>query len=137
GPSIRIVSQTVLSDEILWKLGPETQDHVVAVSKMADDPRYSSVANLWPSKVQRLSVAAESLLALSPDLIIIASFSSPEIRELLRRNGIQTIVLDQFTDFSDFRQHTRSIAHAVGADERAERLIAQFDARLANIQSLE
>ncbi len=39
----RIVSQTLLSDEILWDLGPQVRAHVIAVSKLADDPRYSSV----------------------------------------------------------------------------------------------
>src|SRR5690606_372695 len=83
----RIVSQVVTSDEILWELGDEVRARVAGVSIMADDPTYSGVANSWPSSVPRVPGTSEALVAARPDLVIVASFTSPETRALLERSG--------------------------------------------------
>ena len=80
GPARRVASRTVFADEVLWALGPEVRERVVGLSPMADDPRYSTVAGLWPSTTPRLGRNPEELLALGPDLVILASFSEVEYR---------------------------------------------------------
>src|SRR5688572_3082495 len=80
GPAQRIASRTVFADEVLWALGPEVQARVVGLSPMADDGRYSTVAGQWPDATARLGRNPEELLALAPDLVILASFSEVEYR---------------------------------------------------------
>ena len=131
GPARRVLSLTVLSDEILWALGPETRARVVGLSVMADDPRYSRVAGLWPADVPRLAVTSEGLLARDPDLVVIASFTSPEIKALLTSQRVRLLEFDSFTGFADYRAHLRALATAVEAAPAGERAVAELDVRIA------
>ncbi len=130
----RVVSQIVLADEVLWDLGPEVRATVVAVSSMADDPRYSRVAGAWPAALPRVAGTSETLLVLAPTLIILASFTAAETRELLERAGLPMLVLERFDGFEDYRANVRAIAGAVSASAAGERVISDFDARLAALR---
>jgi len=132
-PARRIASQTILSDEILLSLGADVQGRVVAVSPLVDDPRYSTVAERWPAAIPRLPGSSEGLLALQPDLVLIASFTAPETRTFLEAQGVQMLRLEGFTGFDDYWRHTRTIAAAVGAEENAEEIIRQQKTRLDHL----
>ena len=131
GPARRVLSQTVLSDEILWTLGPDARARVIGLSVMADDPRYSRVVDLWPPDVPRLAVTSEGMLARDPDLVVIASFTSPEIKALLTAQRVRLLEFDSFTGFADYRAHLRALATAIDAAPAGDRAIAELDARLA------
>jgi iron complex transport system substrate-binding protein len=130
-PARRVLSQTVLSDEILWDLGPDARARVVGLSVMADDARYTRHAGRWPAELPRLAATTEGLLAQDPDLVVIASFSAPELRAMLAAQGVRVIELDAFAGFADYRRHVRRLAAAVDAPRAGEAMIARLDARLA------
>jgi ABC-type Fe3+-hydroxamate transport system substrate-binding protein len=130
----RIVSQTVLSDEILWELGAPVRSRVVAVSIMADDERYSRVAGRWPAALPRVRGSSEKLLSISPDLVIVADFTAAEARALLRDAGVRTLAMSGFDGFDDYRRHVRELAELVGARETGERVIGRFDRQLAEVR---
>ncbi len=134
-PAERIVSQTVMSDEILWTLGPEVRARVVGISRMADDPRYSPVAGTWPEEVPRVGSTAESLLAVGPDLVIVAGFTSIETRSLLEQARVETVMLEAFDGFDDYRETVRLIADSVGASAEGERLVREFDTRVGELEA--
>lgn len=121
----------ILADEVLWALGPPAQARVVGVSTLADDPRYSSVAGLWPASVARRALTAEGILALDPDLAVIASFTAPEVRAVLDAHRVRTLTFDSFAGFADYRAHVRALAAAAADPAAGERLLAEFDARIA------
>jgi len=127
---LRVASQTVLADEVLWDLGASVRATVVAVSPMADDVRYSRVAQQWPAEVPRAAGTSEALLAVAPSLVVIASFTAAETRRLLEHAGVRTLVLERFDGFDDHRANVRAIAGAVGAKAEGERLVAELDAKL-------
>ena len=126
-----MLSQTVLGDEILWALGPESQARVVGVSVMADDPRYCRVAGRWPAEIPRLAATTEGLLARAPDLAVIASYTAPETRALLAANGVRLLELGRSPGFDDYRHDLRELATAVETGPAAAAMIAELDARLA------
>jgi ABC-type Fe3+-hydroxamate transport system substrate-binding protein len=126
----RIVSQTVDGDETLWALGEDVRARVVGVSKMADDRRYSTVAEVWPASVPRIPGTSEALVAAQPDLVIIAEFSAAETRALLQHAGITTLALEGYDGFEDYRERVRAMASAVGDAEGGTALVAEFDAKL-------
>ena len=132
-PARRILSQTVLSDEILWSLGPAARARVVGLSTMADDPRYSRVAGQWPPEVPRLAVTSEGLLAREPDLVVIASFSAPEIKALIAAQDVRLLEFASFTGFADYRHQLRQLAAAADAGPAAEAIITDLDRRLAEL----
>lgn len=131
----RVVSQTVLSDEVLWALGPAARARVVGVSALADDPRYSDVADAWPAELPRRALTTEGLLALAPDLAIVASFTAPEVRAVLVAHGVRMLELDGFSGLADYRAHVRRIAAAVDAAPAGEALLADLDAALAELRA--
>ena len=131
---IRIASRTVLADEVLWDLGPEVRGRVLAVSPMADDARYSLVADRWPQAAPRLGQNPEELLALGPGLVILASFSNVEYRAAIE-GKVELLVLDDFSGFAGYRENLSRIGAAVGAPEAAAALREDFDRELAAIEA--
>ncbi|MEZ4454103.1 MAG: ABC transporter substrate-binding protein [Nannocystaceae bacterium] len=104
---------------------------MVAVSPLVDDQRYSDLAGAWPPSSPRIAGTSESLLALEPDLVIIASFTAPETRAFLAAHAVRTLELDTFTGWGDLDRHTRAIAAAVDAAAEGEALIDARRRRLA------
>ena len=132
---LRIASQTVLSDEVLWDLGYKARQQVVAVSPMADDQRYSAVADQWPADIPRVSGSSEALIAEAPDLVVLASFTAAETRAMVERAGLKTLVLENFDGFDDYRQNVQKIADAIGLAPEGKDLVARFDERLAKLST--
>lgn len=130
----RVASRVVLADELLWALGPEVHGRVVGLSPMADDARYSAVAEQWPEATPRLGRNPEELLAIAPDLVIVASFSDAEYRAAID-GKVEVLVLEGFDGFDDFRANLRTIGEAVGAEGAAEKVREAFDARVAKIEA--
>jgi ABC-type Fe3+-hydroxamate transport system substrate-binding protein len=128
GPARRIASRTVFADEVLWAMGPDVQARVVGLSPMADDPRYSTVAGDWPETTARLGRNPEELLALAPDLVILASFSEVEYRAALE-GKVRTLVLEDLNGFAGYLGNVERIGVAIGAVEQASALRERFLAR--------
>ena len=137
GGTQRLASATVLTDRILWDLGEPTRERVVAVSTMADDPRYSDAADLWPAAIPRVGGQAESLIARRPDVVFLASFSAQETRAMLEQAEVKVVVLDAFRGFQDYREHVETVAQAVGAVPAGAKVIQDFDDRLARLRAPE
>ncbi|PRP95252.1 ABC transporter substrate-binding protein [Enhygromyxa salina] len=134
GPAKRIASRTVFADEVLWALGDEVQARVVGLSPMADDPRYSTVAGRWPAGTPRVGQNPEELLALAPDLVIVASFSAPEYRAAID-DKVRVLVLDDFTGFAGYLTNLAQIGEAIGASEEAGRMRDRFVARRTELEA--
>jgi ABC-type Fe3+-hydroxamate transport system substrate-binding protein len=113
GPPQRIASRTILADEVMWALGPEVQARVVGLSTLVDDPRYSLVADRWPASTPRLGTDPEQLLALAPDLVIVASFTAPEYRATIE-DKVELLVLDDFSGFAGYLANLAKIGGAIG-----------------------
>jgi ABC-type Fe3+-hydroxamate transport system substrate-binding protein len=137
GAPSRIASRTVFADEVLWALGdlrPGLRERVIGLSPMVDDPRYSMVADAWPEATPRLGLNPEELLALAPDLVILASFSAPEYRAAIE-GSTAVLVLDDFTGFEGYLDNVRRIGEALAEPDACAELIAQFEARRAELEA--
>ncbi|RMG98100.1 MAG: ABC transporter substrate-binding protein [Deltaproteobacteria bacterium] len=132
GGGTKFASQTLLSDEILWDLGPQVRDRVVAVSSLADDPRYSLRPNLWPAEVPRIATGSEALVALEPDVVIVATFTAPEVRERLTHLGLELLVLPPMTGTAAYRRSVEAIAARAEAPEAGRELVARFETAFAS-----
>lgn len=131
----RIASRTVLSDEILWALGDEVHARVVGISPMADDPRYSGVAGLWPPDMPRLGHNPEELIATGAELVIVASFSNAEYRAAIADHA-ELLVLDDFSGFAGYLDNLARIGEAVGATPAAIATVRErFETRRARLEA--
>ncbi len=130
----RIVSMNLCTDELLIRL--------------VDPSRIASITYLSQQAVNaplglggitsRLKVnhgLAEEVLMSKPDLVLAGTFSATAASAMIERQGVKVIRFDPENNFDDMRANIRKMGAAVGEPARAERLIADFDQRLADLQA--
>ena len=127
-PPQRIVSLTVCTDQLLLDLVP--RDRIAALSYLAVDPTLSAKVE-EARGIKGVRGMAEEVLALQPDLVIAQEYSTTAAVDLLRRLGFRIVLVPLATDFDGLRRAIRVIAAAAGTQARGEKMIADFDKRLA------
>jgi iron complex transport system substrate-binding protein len=127
-PPQRIVSLNLCVDQILIDLVPRSR--IAAVTHLAADPAVSAA----PEKAVGLPIthgAAEDVLSRHPDLVLAGQYSTPATVDLLRRLGLNVVIIPLPQDYAGVRTVVQQIAVAAGEPERGAALIADFDRRLA------
>lgn len=130
-PPQRVVSLNVCSDQLLMLLAPP--ERIVAVSYLSVDPEISVLAEQagdFTSTTGRL----EEVLELQPDLVLAGTFTTRPTVFALRRLGIPVVELSPARSFVDVRANLRQVAAVLEVPDRAERLIAEFDTALADVE---
>lgn len=126
----RVMSISLCSDQLLLELLPPSRiTSVTYLSRRRDESFLSSRA--WSVGVNYGT--AEEVVRDRPDLVIAGLYTTPATRLLIREVGIPLLEIDAANDFQQIRDITRQVATAVGAQERAERLLGQMDATLAQL----
>lgn len=123
----RVASMSLCVDELLLSLAEPTQ--VVAVSRLATDPRYSRV---WQQaqRVPQHDGLAEQLVALQPDLLLAAEYEQGKATTLLRQLGYDVRIVPTATKLADFPAQLREVASWLGTEDRAETLLADWQQKL-------
>ena len=129
-----IVSGFVGADEILFHLMSEDKNRLLALSPLAKDKRYSAIYQEAKSWKKSFGLELESLLALKPDLVILARYSRAEWIKMLDQVGVKSFVLGQFKDLSDIRQNILNLGQLVHKEKEAKILLNSFDKNLAKVQ---
>ncbi len=132
-PPQRILSATLASDHMLADL--ISPDRLVAVSSYVDYPSLSNIVDFYDKKISRTQGEIESMLALQPDLVFVASYSDPETVRYLLRSGIAIVRLSEFNSFNDIFNNLRLIANVTDNKIAAEQVIKQVKKRIKAIQS--
>jgi iron complex transport system substrate-binding protein len=76
---------------------------------------------------------AEPVLALAPDLVVVDAWNAPDTNARLAEAGVRVHRLREVRGFEDACAALRELAAAVGAEERAEALVAELEARKARL----
>jgi len=128
--AVRVVSQTVGTDELLLALAQPGQ--VVALSHLARVPEFSSVAAAAAAYPQIDATAdAEGILKYLPTHVLFANYSRAELVEHVRRSGVEALVFDRYASLEDALANLRRLAEVLGAQGRAESIVADCQARVA------
>lgn len=131
-PPQRIVSTILSGDEMLLELIEPAR--LVAVTPYIDTPGMSNSVGAVPRAVQRLQANAEAVIALQPDLALVATYSRSEEVQMLVAAGIPLLRLSAFASFHEVMDNLRLLGAAVGAEARAARLITQMQQRLLEVE---
>ena len=126
----RIMSLSLCTDQLLLQLVPK--ERITSVTYLSRSSEYaflSKEANSVPINYGN----AEEILSEHPDLVLAGTFSATPARTLLKRIGTALVEVPPAESFEQIRANTRLVAHAVGAEEKGEALIAEMDATLAEL----
>ncbi|WP_028864569.1 ABC transporter substrate-binding protein [Psychromonas aquimarina] len=132
-PPSRIISATLATDHILSDLiNPQ---RLAAVSSYIDYPSLSNIVGFYDKSISRTQGEIESMLALQPDLVFVASYSNPETVRYLLRSGISVVRLSQFNSFADIYNNIRIVANVTDSKLQAEKIISGIKKRIQHIKS--
>jgi iron complex transport system substrate-binding protein len=132
--SMRVVSQTVGTDELLLALAEPEQ--VAALSHLSRETVYSAVAEEAKKYPQLDRGDAETILKYAPTLVLAADYSPIELIEQVRRAGVRVIVFDHYKTLDDAFANLRLLARELGpaASLRAEKIVADCQTRVRVLQ---
>lgn len=128
----RVASVNLSADEVLLEILPPGR--LVAVTRWVDDPTMSLAAGRVPPAVFRLQKAdLEQLLALKPDLVVLSEYTDADFQRLLERSGVRVHRMGGLRTLAGVRQALLDLGRAVGEEAAARRLVAGYDATLADL----
>ncbi len=126
----RVMSLSLCTDALVLDLVPAAR--IASVTYLA----HRSSDPVLAAKAARVGINygnAEEVLAEKPDLVLAGTYSTPAARGLLRELGAPMLVLPPANNFAEIRSAVRRVARAVGAQARAEVLLARMDATLVAV----
>lgn len=129
----RVVPANVAAAEfVAFLVGPE---RIAALPEQVDD--YSTIdfrADGFKEIARFSRYIAEPLIVLHPDLVVTHVWQSIETSDVLRRQGIDVLVLDSAQSWSDIRATIERLGAKLSVSEHAQAVIAQLEARTANVR---
>mgnify|MGYP006430376979 CR=1 FL=1 len=131
GPQ-RIASLNLCLDQMLLKLVP--RERIASVTYLSAEPALSPFAGQLRG-IKLNHGGAEELLPLAPDLILAGDFGAREAVRLLERLGQPVVRLSLPQSLEDIRRHIAALGRLVGAEARADQLLAQLDRALARLSA--
>lgn len=131
-----IVCTNLWAAEILFELVDTTR--IVGLSAWNDKATMTVTAEKAKAVKTRVSTQkSEGIVSLMPDLVIIDSFSDPDgaLTKTLTGAGITVLAMNSPTDFTMIAAAIRTIAAAVGAGDKGERLVSDMNQTLDKVNA--
>ncbi len=128
----RVVSLSPGATEIIYAIGADGE--LAAVDK---DANYPDTANAFPTKVDAYQPNIESIRALNPDLVIVASDSNGLVAKLDQLN-VPVLYVDIDTSIKtvdDVLTQIGVIGKVTGMSDKADALVASLRARIDKVTS--
>jgi iron complex transport system substrate-binding protein len=119
----RIVSINLCTDQLLLALADPAQ--IADLSVYAADPGLSYLA-AEARRFRHDAAAAETVIGLSPDLVLAGRFGKRETRDTLTALGYRVVALEPARSIADSIGDIRMVAALLGHPERGEELIARI-----------
>ena len=119
-----VVSINLCADELLIALADPAQ--IADLSIYATDPNLAFLAD-EAKRFRHDAGAAETVVAMAPDLVLAGRFSKRETRATLTTLGYRLVELEPARNIADSVAQIRKVAALLGRPERGEALIGRID----------
>ena len=117
----RIVCTYVFADEILLDL--VSHDRIAGLDRWVHDPELSSAVEEAADVKTIVENHTESIVKVKPDLVLLPSYVKPEMINSLEDIGLKVYVYQDRRRLYEIPDMIRSMAAAVGENERGEELV--------------
>lgn len=126
---LRIVSLDFCADQYVLKLAD--RQRILALSPDSEKP--FSYLREQASGIDKVRPVAESILRLQPDLVVRSYGGGPNINRFLSDAGISVLNVGWAGDVEGIKRVTREMARGMGVAARGETVVAEMEARLAQL----
>jgi iron complex transport system substrate-binding protein len=125
-----VMSLNLCTDQLLLDLLPPQR--IVSLTFLARSPN-DAVHWREAATIAVNHGYAEEVLAARPDLVLAGTFTTAGTRQLLKQLGVPLVEVPPAGNFEEIRAVTRQVARALDESDSGERLLANMDATLHNL----
>lgn len=134
-PPVRIASATEGTDEILS--GLVAKRHIVLVTGFATDPAYSNIV-AYAKGIRAIggsgSLDAEQIIAVHPDLVLLASYTTPSVTRQIEQAHIPAYEFADFHSIAGIEHNITVVGQLVGNPRGAAAMLRTMNLRLARLR---
>ncbi len=128
-----IISLTLASDEILVDTVRDRKK-IAALTYFSTDPLISNVVEKARG-IPQVQANLEQIIAKSPDLVIVAGHTNPNIRAHLEAAGIKVLVLHEIASLERIKKNIELIGEAVCEETAAKNLVEKMERQIADAKA--
>lgn len=128
----RLVAMTLATAEMLVDLAPRRR--IVGLHKLAGNAAYSNVVRKARG-VPLIGGSPEQVIALRPDMVFAASYSSASFVSHLRAAKVPVVRFSAFGSVEDIFSNIRKMGRLIGEEAKARSLIRNARARIRAVRS--
>jgi iron complex transport system substrate-binding protein len=129
---VHIVSVTLGTDEILLSLVDPAR--IAAVTANALDPEQSNVVEQAKHIPAQLATAdPETIIALKPDLVFVASYTDAGIIKQFKDAKLTVFVLGNFSSIKDIENNITLLGTVVGEETQAAKIVGAMEDKLNTV----
>lgn len=130
----RVVSVNLCTDQLALMMA--APDQLVSVSRLAHDPQSSAMVDA-AQELPTNGSGAEEVYLLKPDLVLAGTFTASSTVNLLRNLGIEVVQFAPASSLDDVPDRLRQMGDALGREDVAREMVADFEAQLAALSDAE
>ena len=131
-PKPSVVSMNLCTDQLVLLLADPEQ--IISLSYLSHDERssvYAEAAIAYPTN----RGLAEEVYILKPDVTVTGTYSNWTASSMLEQLGMRVERFEPAYQFSDITANIKAMGELLHQSEKADQIIADFDARLADFQA--
>lgn len=128
-----IISLTLASDEILVDIVGDRKK-IAALTYFSTDPLISNVVEKAQG-IPQVRANLEQVITKSPDLVILASHTNPNIRAHLEAAGIKVLVLHKIVSLESIKKNIKMLGDAVCEGTAAKTLVENMEKQVADARA--
>ena len=128
-----IISLTLASDEILVDI-VDDRKKIAALTYFSTDPLISNVVEKARG-IPQVRANLEQVIAKSPDLVILAGHTNPNIRTHLEAAGIKVLVLHGIVSLESIKKNIKMVGKAVCEEATAKSLVEGMEKQIADARA--
>ncbi|MDQ0189095.1 ABC transporter substrate-binding protein [Alicyclobacillus cycloheptanicus] len=128
-----IASTTEGTDEILSGLVPKSE--IALVTTDATQPEYSNIVSFAKGIPAIGNVTAEQVIAVHPDLVLMASYNTPGVVNQIEQAGIPVYEFTNFNSIDDIEKNIKVLGTLVGEEGKADQLVSMMEQKIQAVQN--